>query len=75
MAPRWLSWFSGHTGDVSTDGAGQYQPIGDPEDEAACPEDRAGPISRLFFHFASPLIRTGAQKSLDPEDLWDLSKV
>eukprot|EP00191_Tetraselmis_sp_GSL018_P016990 CAMPEP_0177592954 /NCGR_PEP_ID=MMETSP0419_2-20121207/8848_1 /TAXON_ID=582737 /ORGANISM="Tetraselmis sp., Strain GSL018" /LENGTH=334 /DNA_ID=CAMNT_0019083881 /DNA_START=35 /DNA_END=1035 /DNA_ORIENTATION=- len=39
-----------------------------------CPEETANPVSRVFFSFANGLVRKGTQKTLEPNDLWDLEK-
>jgi len=66
-----LSWLRGARRGAN-DG---YQPLADdPAPERNCPEARAGLLSRIFFVFVTGLIKTGARKHLDPEDLWDLPK-
>jgi hypothetical protein len=37
-----------------------------------CPLDAASFLSRLFFNWASPLLKTGDTKGINEEDLWDL---
>ena len=37
-----------------------------------CPLDAASFHSRLFFNWASPLLKTGYTKGINAEDLWDL---
>jgi hypothetical protein len=39
-----------------------------------CPEETAGPVSRLLFTWIDPLIQIGMRKPLVHEDLWDIHK-
>lgn len=39
-----------------------------------CPEEHAGWLSMLFYNYANGLIRTGLQKHLEHDDLWDVSR-
>eukprot|EP00216_Chloropicon_sp_CCMP2111_P001940 CAMPEP_0198246788 /NCGR_PEP_ID=MMETSP1446-20131203/46149_1 /TAXON_ID=1461542 ORGANISM="Unidentified sp, Strain CCMP2111" /NCGR_SAMPLE_ID=MMETSP1446 /ASSEMBLY_ACC=CAM_ASM_001112 /LENGTH=1394 /DNA_ID=CAMNT_0043931111 /DNA_START=581 /DNA_END=4768 /DNA_ORIENTATION=+ len=40
---------------------------------AASPEEAAGALSRLLFWYVTPLIRLGSRKTLEVEDLWQVS--
>lgn len=39
-----------------------------------CPEEEAGPVSRLLFSWVSGLLRLGMAKTLHQEDLWDVAQ-
>lgn len=67
---RWLRL--GGADAAAADAAG-YRPLGD--DGRWCPEEGANPISRLLFSYTDSLMRKGKQKTLEPSDLWDMSKV
>ncbi|KAJ3209348.1 hypothetical protein HDU67_006264 [Dinochytrium kinnereticum] len=43
------------------------------EEEGKCPELQANIFSRLSFHWMDPLMKLGAKKDLEMEDLWCLS--
>ncbi|KAG2450119.1 hypothetical protein HYH02_000222 [Chlamydomonas schloesseri] len=41
---------------------------------AATPEEAAGFLSRVFFSYCNTLVKLGAQRPLEHEDLWDVSE-